>query len=154
MALFRNDGVKLPHRLRVVLLLLRVALGLDLFYLGWTINTDPAAADRIAGRSLGSLYVWLTGNPWNGLGPVFVWITIIVGVCLMIGLFMRTAGTIAFALAMVAFLPNLRAGTLGIGTLVGPDIVFMIGLLVLIFGNAGTYFGLDQFIHVRLFGKK
>ncbi len=154
MVFFRNDGVKLPHRLRVVILFLRMALGLDLFYLGWTINFDPTAAGKISAYSLGSLYAWLTGGSWNGLGPVFTWITIVAGICLMIGLFMRTAAVVALALAIIGFLPNLRAGTLGVSTLLHNEVVFMIGLLVLIFANAGTYLGLDRFIHIRLFGKK
>ena len=128
-------------------------MGLDIFYLGWTVNFNPSAAEAISRRMLSDFYAWLTSNPY-GIGPILIWVFTIAGICIMIGFFMRTAAFVAIVFAVISFLPNLRAGSLGVATLVNSEVLATIALLVLVFSNAGTYVGLDTFIHIRLFGKR
>lgn len=152
MALFSNGGAKIPHHLRMVILLLRVALGLDFFYLGWTALFNAPLAKDLSARSLGDLYAWLVAGPW-GLGTAIAWVFVIVGVCLAAGLLTRTASIAAIALTAISYWPHLANGTLGAATLANSEVIAAIGLLILIFSNAGAYLGLDTFLHIHLSAK-
>ncbi len=153
MALFSTNGAKLPHRLRIAILLLRAALGLDFFYLGWTTLFNPALAKDLSARSLGDVYAWLAGNPWNGLGPLLAWVFVIAGICIAIGLLMRTAAAVAIVLTAISYWPHIPDSTLGFATLTNSEVLAVIALAVLIFANAGRYVGIDTFLHIHLANK-
>ena len=57
-------------------------------------------------------------------------------------------------LAGFAYAANLRTGTFSAVSLMSSQAIFMLCLLVLIFGRAGTYIGLDHFFHFSLWHKK
>lgn len=116
---------KLPHSLRIVILLLRVAIGLNFFY-------------SIA---------------FNKLQTPVEWAFFLIGACLVVGLLTRIASIVAIALLVWNYLPTINYSVLNIAHFVDNQVILMICLLVLIFANAGKYIGLDMFIHIRRPGK-
>src|SRR5581483_5720186 len=99
---------KLPHHLRLILLLLRVALGLDFFYLGWSSLFNHSLLPELREQSLGQLYRWMASS--NGLAgawfhPVMAWVFIIIGICLILGLLTTLTSVIAIALIVFGYLP-------------------------------------------------
>lgn len=116
---------KIPHSLRIVILLLRVALGLNFFY-------------AIA---------------FNKLQTPIEWTFFLIGAFLVLGLLTRIASIIAIALLVWNYLPTINYSVLNIAHFVDSQVITMICLLILIFANAGKYIGLDMFIHIRRPGK-
>jgi hypothetical protein len=116
---------KLPHSLRIVILLLRVAIGLNFFY-------------AIA---------------FNKLQTPIEWAFFIIGACLVLGFLTRIVSIIALVLLIWNYLPTINYAVLNISHFVNDQVIVMICLLVLIFSNAGKYIGLDMFIHLRRPGK-
>jgi uncharacterized membrane protein YphA (DoxX/SURF4 family) len=112
---------KLPHHLRIVILLLRVAIGLNFFY--------AIAYDKLQ-------------------TPV-EWAFFIIGAFLVVGLLTRLASIVAIALLVWNYLPTINYTVLNVSHFVNDQVILMICLLVLIFSNAGKYIGLDMFIHIR-----
>lgn len=51
-----DHGSKLPHHLRLVIFFLRVALGLDFFYLGWSALFNASLVPELKQQSLSQLY--------------------------------------------------------------------------------------------------
>jgi hypothetical protein len=116
---------KIPHHLRLVILLLRVAIGLNFFY--------AVAFDKIT-------------TPEQ-------WAFFIIGACLVLGLLTRIASIVAIALLVWNYLPTVNYSMINVAHFVNDQVVFMICLLIFIFSNAGKYLGLDSFIHIRRPGK-
>jgi len=147
--------MRIPHTLRFVVLLLRVALGLNLFYYGAGkifapsfgggpvapfINFSAAADASFGGTTLPALF-WPT-------------IAFIIGICLIIGFLTRIASVVGIILAAVNYAPF--GGTIPVTPLQFANNVTLVALcfLVIIFANAGEYFGLDRFIHLSLSKKQ
>lgn len=116
---------KLPHSLRIVILLLRVAIGLSFFY-------------AIA---------------FNKLETPIEWAFFVIGILLVIGLLTRIASIVALALLIWQYLPTINYAVLNVSHFVNSQVILMLCLLVLIFSNAGKYIGLDAFLHFRRPGK-
>ena len=112
---------KLPHSLRIVILLLRLAIGLSFFY--------AIAYDMIK-------------TPEQ-------WAFFIIGAFLVLGLLTRIVSIIAIVLLALTFWPSLNFPNVNVTHFVNNQVILMICLLVLIFSNAGKYIGLDAFIHIR-----
>jgi uncharacterized membrane protein YphA (DoxX/SURF4 family) len=146
-----NDS-RLPHSLRLVIFFLRLALGLNFFYLGFSTLFDPVLGRTLRDRSLSDLYAWLSGGtsmPW--LHIVAPWIFMLIGVCLIIGFLTRFMSIIGMFLGILSYLPIITYPTISIYEFISNEIIIVLCLLILIFSNAGKYFGIDAFFH---FSKK
>jgi len=144
--------MKLPHSLRAIILLLRVALGLDFFYLGFSVLFNPLLGTQIRAKSLGDLYSWLAANPvpaGDWVHPFAQWAFLIIGICLMAGLLTRLASIAGIVLALLSYLPTVSYSAISVTQFINDEVIVVICLLILIFANAGTYLGLDNFIHIH-----
>ncbi|HEY5221231.1 MAG TPA: DoxX family membrane protein [Candidatus Paceibacterota bacterium] len=144
--------MKLPHSLRVIILLLRVALGLNFFYLGFSALFSPAIGKDIRAHSFGDLYSWLAtpavaGSQTAWIYPIAQWAFLIIGICLVLGLLTRVASIAGIILALVSYLPTISFATINVAQFVSDEVILVICLLIIIFSNAGAYLGLDNFIH-------
>jgi thiosulfate dehydrogenase [quinone] large subunit len=142
--------MKLPHSLRVVILLLRVALGLNFFYLGFSVLFNPSLGKEIRAHSFGDLYSWLAAsNQTAWLQPVAQWAFLIIGICLVIGLLTRIASIAGIILTLLSYLPTISYSALNLSQFISDEVIVVICLLILIVSGAGTYVGLDNFIHIH-----
>ena len=140
---------RIPHSLRLAAFFLRVALGLDFFYLGWSSLFNHPLAVKLGVRSAGGMYLWLASPaPFAGVPTeVFAWIFLIVGVLLAIGLFTRLAAIVAGVLVVVSWLPGVSFAAWNPVPFVNDDIVIFFSLIIIILTRAGTYIGIDKFVH-------
>jgi thiosulfate dehydrogenase [quinone] large subunit len=143
--------MKLPHSLRAIILLLRVALGLDFFYLGFSALFNPTLGNEVRVRSFSNLYSWLAAPTVTGQGtwvqPVAQWAFLIIGVCLVLGLLTRIASIAGIILTLLSYLPTISFTSFNVSQFINDEVIVVICLLILIFASAGTYLGLDSFIH-------
>jgi thiosulfate dehydrogenase [quinone] large subunit len=151
--------MKLPHSLRVIIFLLRVALGLNFFYLGFSALFNPTLGKTVSARSFGNLYTWLAApataaGQGNWIQPVAQWAFLIIGICLMLGLLTRLASIAGIVLALFSYLPTLSFAAFNIAQFINDEVIVVICLLIIIFSNAGNYLGLDTFIHFHRPAKK
>lgn len=137
----------LPHSLRLSILFLRIALGLNFIYLGWTALFDHPLATGLSGHSLNSLYGWLSSpSSLTWLPMAAAWAFLVIGACLVLGLFTRLASLIGIILVLASYLPTISFAQFNIAQLVNDELIVFFCLLVLIFGKAGTYIGIDKFL--------
>lgn len=113
--------MKLPHSLRVIIFLLRLALGLQLIY----------------------------SVPFNSIHTPEQWVFLIIGGCLVLGLLTRLSSVVGIALILLNYVPTINYSALNVAQYVGTDAILVICLLIIIVSNAGTYLGLDSFIHIH-----
>lgn len=148
--------MKLPHSLRVIILLLRIALGLNFFYIGFSVLFNPSLGAEIRARSFGNLYAWLAapGMPGGWVQPFAQWAFLIIGICLMVGLLTRLMSVAGIVLALFSYLPTVSYATLSVSQFINDEVIVVICLLILLFSSAGTYLGLDNFIHIHGSKKK
>lgn len=147
------SNTKLPHGLRIVILLLRVVLGLTFFYLGFTSLFNPQLGLVLQGRSVPGLYAWVNGligtvnAPW--LYPVAQWAFLAIGALLVLGLFTRLASLAAIVLLLASYLPGLSMSYTisSIAQFINDELIIILCLLVLIASKAGRYIGFDSFFH-------
>lgn len=142
--------MKLPHSLRVIILLLRVALGLDFFYLGFSALFNPTLGVQIRARSFGNLYSWLASPAQSGwMYPFAQWAFLIIGACLILGLLTRLASIAGIVLALFSYLPTISYAALSVSQFINNEVIVVICLLIIIISGAGSYLGLDNFIHIH-----
>ncbi len=149
--------MKLPHSLRVIIFLLRAALGLNFFYLGFSALFNPTLGKTVRAHSFGDLYSWLATPAANSattiggfqIQPIAQWAFFIIGVCLVLGLLTRLASIAGIVLALLSYLPTVSFATFNTAQFVSDEVIVVICLLILIFANAGAYLGLDTFIHIH-----
>ena len=151
--------MKLPHSLRVIILLLRVALGLNFFYLGFSALFNPTLGKTVSARSFGNLYSWLAtpaavAGQGNWIQAVAQWAFLIIGICLILGLLTRLASIVGIVLALFSYLPTVSFAAFNVAQFINDEVIVVICLLILIFSNAGAYLGLDTFIHFHRPTKK
>lgn len=139
------------HTLRVLILFLRLALGLNFFYLGFGVLFDPAMGRDVRAHSFGDLYSWLATRPLPGdwVHPFAQWAFLIIGICLMIGLLTRLSSIVGIVLVLFSFLPSVSFTALSISQFISDEVIVVICLLIIIASGAGSYLGLDSFIHFR-----
>lgn len=148
-----TNGTKIPHTLRFVILLLRAVIGINFFYLGWSALFDHALGSTFQARSFGDLYAWLTAGAAAGAGAggslqtFFAWAFLVIGACVAIGFLTRTMAVAGIALTLASFLPTFSYSPLTAFEFANGEVVLMLCLLILIFANAGVYFGIDTFYH-------
>jgi uncharacterized membrane protein YphA (DoxX/SURF4 family) len=156
--MFTNSEHHAPHTLRISILLLRLALGLNFFYLGWSALFDRPLVTDLQARSMGPLYRWLAmANPLAaspiGTSPfgtvsvsstIIAWLFLIIGACLILGFLTRSASIAGIVLILLNYLPAVGFAHFSFAELVSDDLVIFAALLVLFFGRAGKYLGLDS----------
>lgn len=113
--------MKSSHSLRVIIFLLRLALGLQFIY----------------------------SVPFNMVHTPQQWAFLIVGGCLVVGLLTRLGSIVGIVLLLFNYLPTINYSALNIAQYANTDAILVICLLILIVSNAGTYLGLDSFIHIH-----
>ena len=148
------NGSKLPHSLRLIIFLLRLALGLNFFYLGFSALFNASLGRELKERSLSSLYGWLNDSASaNSFHTVFAWIFLVIGACLIVGLVTRFMSVAGIVLTLMSFLPSISYATLTASQFINDEVLIVICLLIVIFSGAGTYLGIDKFIHIHLSSK-
>jgi len=147
--------MKLPHSLRIIIFFLRLTLGLSFFYLGFSTIFNAPLARELSARSLTDLYAWLgTSATASPLATFFAWSFLVIGACIVLGLLMRPMAVAGIALTFFGYWPALinSHGLYG-SQFVNDEVLVIACLLVLVFSNAGTYLGIDKFIHIHLSSK-
>jgi uncharacterized membrane protein YphA (DoxX/SURF4 family) len=138
---------KLPHSVRLVVFFLRVALGLDFFYLGFTSLFNPQLGKTIGERSLGDLYAWLAapGASLAQFQTAFAWAFLVIGACLVVGFLTRLVSILGLFIILASLFPGAHLSPPGLISVVNDEVIVGICLLLLIAANAGKYLGLDAF---------
>jgi len=131
-----------------LLVLLRLALGWIFLYAGIVKVMDPkwsAAGFLKTAKILPELYTWFglpTNLPWVNL--LNEWGLLLLGVSLILGLWVRWSAFLGVVLMILYYLPQVNFPYVGANSLlVDEHIIYIIGLLILIFFRAGYYYGLD-----------
>ena len=157
MSFLNNPSNRLPHALRFIIFLLRLAFGLDFLYLGLGTLFDQNIRRGLEGRSLGDLYGWLASvSNANSLQTIFAWAFLILGALLILGLFTRLAAILGIALTALSFFPALTfppvmpLGGFNVAGFVSDGVIAILCLLILLLANAGTYLGLDMFFRLKV----
>ncbi|MGB7957544.1 MAG: TQO small subunit DoxD [Minisyncoccia bacterium] len=139
--------------LRIAIFLLRLTLGLNFLYLGFSTLFNRSLGRELGNRSLTSFYQWFSstaaGTTTGQLQTFFQWAFLIVGACLILGLMIRFVSIVAIALTLAGFLPTLNLASLAASQFINDEIIVIACLLVLIAANAGTYLGVDSFMHIH-----
>lgn len=145
---FMSNESHMPHALRLAIFFLRVALGLNFFYLGWSAIFNHSLEADLRGHSMNSLYSWLGATNTIAWLPTFAaWAFLVIGICLAIGLFTRIISFAGIILILVSYLPTITFAHFNFSQLVNDELIALLCLIILIFGKAGTYFGIDKFLH-------
>lgn len=142
--------------MRLVIFFLRIAVGLNLFYLGFSTLFNPTLGKELGRKSLGDLYSWLS-SPANidWIHRAAPWAFIVIGICLAIGLATRLVSLLGILLVAMSLLPTLNSTRISALQIVNNEgVILILSLLVIFFGKAGLYFGLDRFFHFSLWSKK
>src|SRR4051812_32851280 len=104
------NGTKIPHTLRLIIFFLRLAIGLDFFYLGFTSIFNTPLAQRLSSRSLSILYQWLASTANTGSFATFLeWAFLFIGICLVLGFATRFASIAGVVLVLMGFIPNINS---------------------------------------------
>ncbi len=145
------NGTKLPHALRIPILLLRLILGLNLFYIGWSALFNQPLAKELRARSMGDLYAWIGsatgGLPW--LHVIAPWALMIIGACILLGFLTRIASGLGIFLLLFTSFPGLASLSINVYQFVNDAALAAVCLLILFTTNAGKYVGIDAFFHVK-----
>jgi thiosulfate dehydrogenase (quinone) large subunit len=139
---------------KIVILLLRVALGVLFVYSGISKLMDPdwsAAGFLQSAQTLPRLYDFFasdTNIQWvNFLNQ---WGQIAIGAALVLGLFVRWAAYAGVLMMVLYYLPGLHFPYVGQhGYLVDEHIIYIFVLLLLAQLRAGQYIGLDRLLRRR-----
>ncbi len=143
-----------PHTLRFVTFVLRVALGVYLFYFG--LNHPSLLLEKLRENALTSgLYASLSA-PHNISGSTIAsqWIFFVIGVCLAVGLMTRIASWAGIVIMGLIYASNINLSHISVPQLVNEELIVILSLLVIIFSKAGRYLGLDKVMHFSLWRKK
>lgn len=146
-----HTETRTPHALRLAIFFLRLAVGLNFFYFGWSALFNRNLAMELSSRSLGWLSHWLNSPAPLASIPanVFAWIFLAAGLMIVAGLFTRLASFVAIVVIVASLLSAIDIANFSLTQLVNDEVVTLFALLVIIFGKAGTYFGLDKFLRWR-----
>ncbi|HVM76750.1 MAG TPA: DoxX family membrane protein [Candidatus Paceibacterota bacterium] len=144
-----SSHTKLPHALRFTIFLLRIVIGLTFFYLGYASLWDLHLGLILQSRSVAGLYLWLahlSSPAW--LVQAAPWAFLVIGACLILGLFTRFAALVGAVLVLYGYLPGLTYTFTNVVQFINDELIVAICLLVLVAAKAGNYLGLDAVLHI------
>lgn len=140
---------KLPHSLRMATFLLRVAIGLNFFYFGFSVLFNPSLSKDVSTQSFTNLYAWLATPVATGwVHPFAQWAFLVIGACLILGLATRIVSIVGIGVTLLSFLPSVSYNALTVQQFINDEVIIVICLLVILASNAGAYLGVDNFIHI------
>ncbi len=140
---------RIPHTLKLTILLLRLALGLNFFYFG--ASTLFSAFGKSPVPPLISFSATVSA-PFSASLPAafWPWVSLIIGACLVFGFFTRVASIAGIVLILLSYNPFAGGTPFSLWHLANTGTLVVLCFLILLFSNAGEYFGLDRFIHLRV----
>lgn len=144
----------MTNALRNTMLVLRVAMGWLFLYAGLAkiLNPQWTAAGYLKGaKTLTGLYGWFSA-PQNIGWVNFLneWGLALIGLALIFGALTRYAAWAGIAMMALYYLPVLNFPYVGANSyLVDEHVIYILVLLILAFGRAGNYWGLDKFFRFR-----
>ncbi|HUZ92841.1 MAG TPA: hypothetical protein VNG29_02460 [Candidatus Paceibacterota bacterium] len=141
---------RLPHHLRLIISLLRIVLGLNFFYLGFTTLFNQPLGGELRTRSIGPLYYWLTGAGSGWFMAALPWLFMAIGACLIVGFATRLVSAIGIGIIIASYSANINVANFSVSQLVNDDLTIALCLVILFFTRAGEYLGIDKFIHLSL----
>ncbi len=135
---------------KVLLLILRLALGWLFFYAGVTkiVNPEWTAKGYLEhASSLSFLYSWLATPAMLGfVNFINEWGLALLGVSLILGVLVRVSTILGAGLMLLYYLPILKFPYVGDHSyLIDEHIIYVLVLLYIYAVDAGKYFGLDKF---------
>ena len=132
----------------IMFLILRVALGAVFLYAGVTKFGDWSAAGYLAGAT-GPLASWFQSMAGNAfIDSLNAWGLTLVGVCLILGIFVRPASFFGALIMLLYYLANFYENTAH--GLIDNHVILILVLLMFISGGVGHVLGLDGLIHDNL----
>ena len=135
------------HSLRLAIFFLRIALGLNFVYLGWTALFAHSLESGVREQSLPSLYGWLgSPNSVAWLPTVAAWAFLVIGICLIFGFLTRLASFVGMVVVLASYLPTINFAAFAVAQLINDELIVFFCLLILVFGKAGHYVGTDKFL--------
>lgn len=147
--------MKLLKGQTLLLFLLRIALGVIMFYAGITKVLDPSwtAAGYIKGAKTFSGFYQLLLNP-NVLPIVNFfnqWGLTLLGISLILGLFVRFSSVFGAVLMLLYYFPALNFPYVGSHSfLVDDHIIYILVLILFAIARAGRVWGLDAYLFKKL----
>jgi len=141
---------RIPHSLRLAILFLRVVLGANFIYLGWSELFNPPSLDNIHIRSFAGIYAWLA-SVHNA--AVIEWFLVAAGVCLIFGFATRFVSILLLLLTLLSYWPAANSAW-SATQLTGDTVIIILCLAILFLGKAGNYLGLDTVFHFSFRHKK
>jgi thiosulfate dehydrogenase [quinone] large subunit len=132
---------------RIILVLLRIALGWLFFYAGITKVLDPAwsAAGYLRGAKTFTGLYQLLASPTNIGWVNFLneWGLTLLGISLILGIGVRLSGVFGVALMLLYYFPALEFPRVEHGYLVDEHIIYALVLAYFVAVRAGRTFGLE-----------
>lgn len=132
---------------RIVLVLLRLAMGWLMFYAGITKVLDPnwSAAGYLRGaKTFAGFFQWLASPANTGwVNVINEWGLTLLGVSLILGIGVRFASLLGAVLMLLYYFPVLEFPRVGHGYLVDEHVVYALVLLYFTAARAGRVFGLE-----------
>ncbi|PJE75887.1 DoxX family protein [Candidatus Uhrbacteria bacterium CG10_big_fil_rev_8_21_14_0_10_48_11] len=135
---------------KVWLVLLRLTLGSLFLYAGISklTNASWSAAGYLANaNTFPALYAWLA-TPLNigWVNLINEWGLTLLGIALILGVFVRFAGSLGMLLMLLYYLPGLNFPYVSNGFLIDQHIIYIMALGLLITLRAGEIWGLDRWL--------
>lgn len=139
---------------RILLVLLRVSMGWLFLYAGLTKVLDAtwtASGYLNSAQTFTGLYQWLAGPTMLPIVNLLnQWGLVVIGVCLILGLFIRWTALFGSLLMLLYYIPALNFPYAGSHSfLVDEHIIYILVLFFLGAFNAGRIFGLDKLLYGR-----
>jgi thiosulfate dehydrogenase [quinone] large subunit len=140
--------------MKTAILLLRLGLGWLFLYAGLTKIFDPkwTSAGYLKGaKTLPGLYAWFAA-PGNIGWVDFLneWGLALIGISLILGIAIRWSSLAGIALMLLYYLPVLDFPRVGEHSyIVDEHVIYALAFLLLYFGKAGEYWGLDKFVKFK-----
>lgn len=116
------------------------------------LNPEWTSAGYLKGaKTFSGLYAWLA-KPENIGWVDFLneWGLTLIGISFILGIAVRRSSLAGIALMALYYFPVLDFPYVGEHSyLVDEHVIYALGLLILYFGRAGEYFGLDRFVRFK-----
>lgn len=140
----------MKNKMKMVIFLLRLSLGWLFLYAGLTKISNPewtSVGYLKSAKTFADLYAWFAAPANIGwVNFLNQWGLTLIGISLILGLAVRWSSLAGIVLMALYYFPILQFPYVGEHFyIVDEHVIYSLGLLVLYFGKAGEYFGLDRF---------